>query len=355
MSGKVKQFKPLKAVNEELDFSDVIFPVTVSIKHDGVYGLNLGGNFLGRSLKPMKNLWLTEKQSQEKFSGICGEICYANFVDNDLRLNRQDLCRSTTSQVNSINKADFPYIWVLFDYVGDGSEQYCYGVEYVDRMTDLVNKLDAMPNGNKITIHHICGIPYHEYMVDGITMIIPEGYVVNTPEELEAIYDEAIDNGYEGIVARSLHGVYKFGRATAKSQELVRFKPSGDSEIVITSFEPMFENNNEAKINELGHTERSSHKENKVQLDMVGALIGIDINTGVLTKVGAGKLTHQEREEIWLNQEDWLGRLSKYRFMATGIKTKPRHPRHIMFRALSDVELSEVVLTAVNELGITPK
>lgn len=353
-----KQFKPLKAVNEEMSFEDVTYPKLISVKIDGVNGLNLNGTLLGRSLKKMKNEWLTEKLSKDKFQGLCGEIVNASIAEDapdELKLNRQDLCRNTTSFTGAIKKTDWDFAVVLFDYIGDGSEEYCHQVEYVDRMRDLCDKIISMENSQEITHHTLGGLEYVEYMVDGITFLIPVPKLVHNPEEAEAFYVLSLEEGHEGIVLRCPYGIYKFGRATKKSQEIIRFKPSGDSEIIITSFEPMFENNNEAKINELGHTERSSHKENKVQLDMVGALIGIDINTGVLTKVGAGKLTHQEREEIWLNQGDWLGRLSKYRFMATGIKTKPRHPRHIMFRALSDVEISQDVTDTLKGLGIEPK
>ena len=62
-----KQFKPLKAVNEEMSFEDVTYPKLISVKIDGVNGLNLNGTLLGRSLKKMKNEWLTEKLSSKVF------------------------------------------------------------------------------------------------------------------------------------------------------------------------------------------------------------------------------------------------------------------------------------------------
>lgn len=370
MSAKPKQFRPLKAVSEKMGFKDLIYPAVISLKIDGVYGLNLGGKLLGRSLKAMKNEWLTDTFSKDKFKGICGEICFADLghMDtetpemanafegrSDLFLNRQDLCRTTTSKVNTIKGGHFPLVWVLFDYVGDGSEEYCYNVEYVDRMFDLTRKLHDTANCAYVKAHEILGFTYHEYMADGQTLVIPEARIVKDADELEEIYSQAIEAGYEGIVARQPQGAYKFGRSTMKSQELARFKPEGDSEIVVISFEPMFENNNEAKINELGHTERSSHKENKVQLGMVGAMVGIDINTLAVVKIGAGRMDHEERALVWRNRDEYRGRLSKYLFMDTGIKDAPRHPRFSMWRSATDVELSEEVYAKIAEYNITVK
>lgn len=202
-----KQFKPLKAVSEELSFEDLDYPVYGSVKIDGVYGLNLGGNFVGRSLKPMKNEWLTEKMSDASIRGMCGEVCYANIIEGEeLSLNRQDLCRSTTSKVNTVKGGSFPMIWALFDYVSDGSEEFCYSHEYVDRMHGLYNLLDGA--GRYDGFNLICGVKYLEYTLDiGVKVIVPDLRVFNTPEELEAFYELCVETGYEGIIARNPKGV----------------------------------------------------------------------------------------------------------------------------------------------------
>ena len=71
---------------------------------------------------------------------------------------------------------------------------------------------------------------------------------------------------------------------------------------------------------------------------MVGALVGIDINTGEEVRIGAGRMDHAERAEVWVTRGDFIGRLAKYKFMATGIKDKPRHARFISWRNLEDVD-----------------
>lgn len=343
MSVKEKQFRPLKAVSEALGFSDITYPKEVSVKLDGVHALNLNGNLLGRSLKALKNIWITEKLSKKEFTGFCGELLNAKLFDSgDLKINRQNLCANTTSCTSTVKLKDWDFVWVLFDYISDGTEDYCSN-SYSERMGDLVTRLDIMCDKyNSIELDG--GFKYLHYVVDGVDILLPELCTAHNPEQMEEFYERSIAAGHEGSVGREPMGIYKFGRATKKSQEIVRFKPDGDSEIIVTAFEPMFENNNEVKINELGYKERSSHQENKTQLDMVGALIGIDINTGEVTKIGAGKLSHEEREHVWNNQLSFLGRLAKYKFMNTGIKDKPRHPRWVGWRSLEDVDSSVVDL-----------
>lgn len=348
-----KQFNPMKTVNNPMDFTDVEFPCVASIKFDGVYMLNLLSQALGRSLKKVKNEYITDLLSREVFSGFCGEVCHGDMSqDEELRLNRQDLCRTTTSHTGAIKKIDWPFVWVLFDFIGDGSEEYCKK-PYWERMVDMAKIVEA--EGTPMAVHEFCGFVYYQYNIGGVTVIFPEAKEVFDAETLESLYEASCEAGYEGIVVRSVNGIYKWGRCTVKSQEMVRFKPSDDSEIIITKFEPMYQNNNEAKINELGRTERSSHKENKVQLEAVGAIHGVDINTGALVKIGAGKMTHEEREGVWKHRDEYLGGLAKYRFMATGIKDKPRHPRFISWRLVEDVEISDDVLNIAETQGVTPK
>lgn len=350
-----KPFKPMKAVNDEMSFDDIVYPALISVKIDGVYGLNIGGDLLGRSLKSMKNKWLNEKLGKDVFSGFVGEVVNAKISFDESepeRLNRQDLCRNTTSHTGSISKEDWSMSWVLFDYIKDGSFEYCQK-PYVDRMTDLIENLDQVVEGiddGSCKALNIAGIEYFEFDIDGVSLLIASGHEVNSAEEAEEIYNLALDQGHEGVILRSVDGVYKFGRATKKSQEIVRFKPSGDSEIIVTSVEPMFENNNEAKVNELGYTERSSHKENKVQLEMVGALVGFDVNTKEEVRISAGKMTHEERSTVWIGRGDYIGRLAKYRSMLTGVKDKPRHARFIGWRNIED--LDETVVDTAKELRI---
>lgn len=348
-----KSFKPLKAVSEKLDFDDIDYPKAFSIKIDGAYSVNLASKLLARSLKPFANKWIGQMLSGEIFEGFVGEIINASLVNPELAINRQSACRDTTSCTNTIEKRDWEFLWVMFDYVGDGTKEYA-DVGYRERMKALKFTLDAA--GESQGIVTLAETDYEHFKVLNdlglyVDILFPKLKIFETPEDAREHYEMAVELGFEGTVGRKLDGVHKFGRSTKKSQEIVRFKPEGDSEIIVTGFECMYRNNNEAKINELGYTERSSHQENKVPLDAVGAILGVDINTGEEVKIGAGTLTWEEREAIWKDQESYIGRLSKFAFMDTGKKDKYRHPRHKEWRNLTDVD-SEKVITLAKEKGI---
>ncbi|UYL86248.1 hypothetical protein [Acinetobacter phage vB_AbaM_CP14] len=342
MSKAPKPFRPMKTVNEALDFGDVNYPKFGSIKFDGVYAFVRDNKLLGRSLKPLKNKWITEQLSHPEFNGMVFETLNARMDGKDgLQLNRQDLYNNSNSCTGTINKEDWDVTLVLFDYVKDCTGEYLEN-PYDVRMEHLNLLLSELDDKAFITEHNICGIDYHEYMIRGITVLIPMPHLIEDAEYARELYERIVAEGHEGLILRCPMGVFKCGRATKKSQEMIRFKPSGDSEIIVTRMEEMMENQNEAKTNELGYTERSSHQENKVPLGMVGALIGIDINSGIEVKIGAGKLTHEQRKEVWDNRGDYIGRLAKYKFMDSGQKTLPRHPRLIGWRDLSDLDIDAV-------------
>ena len=57
---------------------------------------------------------------------------------------------------------------------------------------------------------------------------------------------------------------------------------------------------------------------------------------GVEFSCGSG-LNDALRQEIWDNRTKYLGKLVKYKYMATGIKNLPRHPVFMGFRDESDL------------------
>lgn len=345
-------FKPLKAVQEKLDFDDIEYPKLFSLKIDGAYSVNLNSNLLSRSLKPFANKWIGQKLSGDLFEGFIGEIIHANLTDPELRINRASACRETTSCTNTKEKTDWDFLWVMFDYIGDGTKEYA-AVPYTERMKTLFFTLDNV--GEFQSIISIAGFHLHHYILEGdngkVDILFPSLKEVESADDARALYIHAVENGGEGTVGRKPDGAHKFGRSTKKSQEFVRFKPEGTGEIIVTGFEQMFQNNNEAKINELGYTERSSHKENKVAMESVGAIIGIDLATGEETKIGAGTLDWDERAAIWADQQAWIGRISSFAYMDSGKKDKYRHPRHKLWRNLKDMD-ADAVIAFAKEKGV---
>ena len=159
--------------------------------------------------------------------------------------------------------------------------------------------------------------------------------LVTSQEELDDYYGEALEDGYEGLIGRNLDALYKEGRSTAKSQDMLKFKPFSDDEVVVTGIYEAMHNGNEAFINELGRTARSSHKENLTGNGMIGGLLATF--RGQEIRIAAGKLKHDERIAIFQNPASVIGKLAKFRHLPIGVKDAPRHARFIGWRSPIDL------------------
>jgi len=158
-----------------------------------------------------------------------------------------------------------------------------------------------------------------------------------TNEEAEAAIGAFYEAGYEGGIVRSYNDRYKYNRSTLNEGYLLKVKESVDAEARIVDFIEMNHNDNEATVNELGLTKRSTHKDNKRGAGTLGRMVGIDLVTGDEIKIGPGKMTAEEKLHVWMNKELYRNKISKYRYGKHGVKDKPRFPRHIVWRDPIDV------------------
>ena len=140
--------------------------------------------------------------------------------------------------------------------------------------------------------------------------------------------------GLEGLILRQPDGMYKNGRSTLKGTNLLPQKVI--KKAIILSVIEAETNNNEKVVNELGYSARSSHKEGREGNGMVGSFVCVDVESGSIITVGAGKLSHEERKDLFVAQP--VGSIIKYRSFDIGVKDKPRFPRFYSFRALEDLD-----------------
>jgi DNA ligase-1 len=140
-----------------------------------------------------------------------------------------------------------------------------------------------------------------------------------------------LDSHFEGAMIRQPLSTYKQGRSTLDEGHLLKLKRYLDSEATIIGYEEGMQNGNEAKKNELGYQKRSSHKENMIPKDTLGAIIVRDCKTGVEFNIGTG-FDAIDCTTIWKNREKYLGKTVSYRYFPTGSKDKPRHPSFKGFR-----------------------
>lgn len=296
------KFKPHLAT--DADLKKLVFPLWGMVKIDGVRALNPEGKLVGRSLKAHANKYTTAKFSQPEYIGIDGEMAAGD-------ANSLSLCRDTTSALN--RKEGEPNItWWGFDMLRSDTLSLPYEERY-EALKEVVATL-ARPE----------------------LEIVP--YVVL--EDVESLLHHEmhwLEMGYEGMIIRNPKGMHKHGRATVKEGAYLRRKPWADAEALVLAIEEAMQNNNEAKVNELGRTERSSHKENLTGKGMVGSLVCKDLTTGVVFNVGPGEMPHDARLYYWENKHLLEGHIITYKSLQTGVKDKPRMATFKNIRAASDM------------------
>jgi DNA ligase-1 len=135
---------------------------------------------------------------------------------------------------------------------------------------------------------------------------------------------------------RDADGRYKSGRSGKIRPELQKIKQFVDSEFVIIGWEPKYHNANEAVINELGLTERSTAKDGMIPLDTMGSLI-LQMEDGTQFSCGSG-FTDEIRENLWNMRNELAGKLAKVKYFDNGPSgyLVPRFPIFLGIRDKSD-------------------
>lgn len=320
-------FKPMLACNGDLSKIKDHESYIVQPKIDGVRGLVIDGHLVGRSLKPFKNQFLTRTLSKPEFSGLDFEITVGH------KLISPTLCSDTTSFVNTIDDIQ-PFSITIFD-------DFTYADRsYHARLTRTQYRIDDIER-------YLSNMSSDDQMVKIHSLYQTSKESLANKDSIDRQIEHWAETGYEGSVLRSIDGRYKYGRATLREGTFLKFKSYIDFNFIITSGEEMMHNKNEATTNALGYTERSTHQENMVPSGMIGAIWGIldeDVNIGGVTlkkgdtiKVGAGKMSHEDRRLFFTNPEKFVGQYAVGQTFAYGAKEKLRHPTFQHLRSKEDV------------------
>lgn len=290
----------------------VKFPVIMQPKIDGVRGAHLIGSFTGRSLKAHKNRQMTEFFSHPAFSFMDGEVACA-------RATHPDLCRITSSAMSTRDaKPLADSTWFLFDFVAPGINTH----PYVERIMFLHEKMEELERKHPELWAHVQ---------------VVRSELVHDIETMRRVHARHMEMGYEGSCLRDPYGKFKQGRSTVREGGLLRIKDFSEEEAEVLEIIEGDRNENEATVNELGQTTRSTHKANMVPNGMVGKLICKDLKTGKTISVAAGCLTHAERLHLFNNPHHIIGQIIKYRTFLHGVKDLPRFPTYQGLRSAEDM------------------
>jgi DNA ligase-1 len=283
-------------LSAKAELDNLTYPLLASPKIDGIRCLVRDGVALSRTLKPIPNRHVQELLGNPAFNGNDGELV----VGPD---NAPDVYRRTNSGVMARDgRPEFTYLtFDRWDLLNDCFE---------DRLAGASDS-DEAPFIRKVP---------HTW--------------IESRDALLAYQEWALEAGYEGVMLRAPEGPYKFGRSTAREGWLMKLKTFDDAEAVVIGIEEEMFNGNEATIDALGHTKRSSHKENKVGKGSMGALIVRGLNgpyTGVVFNIGSG-FTAADRTDAWEP-----GDVVTYKFFPHGAKDRPRHPVFMRRRSREEV------------------
>ena len=277
--------KPMLAVEAE-DFETLRYPLLASYKLDGIRCLITAEGPRTRSLKPVPNKFIASKLSSLPI-GLDGELVV---LDNNGNVD----FRSTTSAVMS-HDGEPKFEYRVFDsYTANGG--------FLTRSKAALAQLDKL------------NIPW--------LIWVPQILIMNALG-VQHQFEEAIAEGYEGLILRDQDAPYKHGRATLKSQWMLKVKPWKDAEATIIGVVEACENTNEATTNELGRTQRSSAKAGKIPKGTLGSLIVESPKWPKPFEIGTG-FDDEEKLALW-KDKNLIGKLVRFSYVDAGGYDVPRH------------------------------
>ena len=265
------------------DSMALTFPKYASPKYDGIRCVVLNGKAYSRNMILIPNL-----KVQAYFAdGQCD-----NF-DGELLSGRHDteVFKRTSSVIRSINGSN-EWHFKVFDVVG------CQ-LNFAGRLEIIRDRIRTLQDDQKFKVS-----------------IVPQTMMLNT-EDLDAYEALCLEDGYEGVMLRNPGAMYKNGRSTPNSQDLLKVKRFEDSEAKVLGWSPLI-----------------TLSTGLPDPELMGSLQVRDILSGVEFSIGSG-FTLLDRDQYAF--EPPIGRVLTYQFFAQGAYEKPRFPTFKGFRPGFDV------------------
>lgn len=305
---------------KDVDESKLKFPLIIQPKIDGTRAIVQDGKLYARSLKQHENKFVTQQYSNPIFNGLDGEMIVGNNPA------APDLCRNTSSALRTIEGEPVTTFW-CFDYITEETKNLPYFERY-EMLADKIIELNSQ------------GCRFIDFV---------PSYSADNLAEYQYLRDTFLEQGYEGCIIRDPKAKYKQGRSSSVKPDLWRYKPWASAEIIVTNLVEEMQNNNQAKVNELGRTERSSHKENLVGKGTLGAIVGTLYNDlldykgkvvatkGTEITIATGSLTEKEKLDFWKNPDKIVGQLVTFSYMSYGLKDNARFAQFESIRSFVDM------------------
>jgi len=158
---------------------------------------------------------------------------------------------------------------------------------------------------------------------------------INTWEELEAKYNYALEEGFEGLVIARADRTYKMGRSTEKEGTIFKMKEDKNEYdgIVLDILEgTVVKEGVEKTTNELGRSVTSKLAEDREPSGIAkGILTEYEGHQHIVSFQG---FSHEELRELLANKEQYIRKWFKYQ----GMKPTRDCPRHAHFQCFRDAK-----------------
>lgn len=319
-------FKPLLAATlDGVDLKTLPYPLMWSPKLDGWRTL-ISPEYraaVTRQMNLLPNEKIRAALSRPELIGMDGELLSGPINDPDVYNSTQRIA----SKVEGPGLREPVWLYkdakgkpkMSFEPVEGGrlisETNYCVfddfsmkGLPFEMRFENLKTRVEALPDDLKAFVK-----------------IVPHGIVENDLK-LGNIEQIMFEKGYEGVMLRKASGGYKYGRSSKNEMILAKLKRFRDTDAVITGFEELMRNDNEATVDALGHTKRQTLAENMVPGGTLGALqVRYPEFGDAEGRCGSG-FDDDLRKTIWANREEWLGKTVVLKFQASGMGDVPRFP-----------------------------
>ena len=293
----INNIRPLLSCEVSID--NINFPIYVATKFDGVRALVIDSVVYSRSLKPIRNKHVQKLFGKPEYNGFDGELVVGDIY-------AKDVFQKTTSGVMS----------------KDGCPDVKFFVFDLWNLPELSYKERLYLLNDSILLK------------DYVAVQVTSQMYIESKEALTYLLEKERVKGGEGLIGRNPKGRYKYGRSTPKEQFSMKFKFFQQEDFEVVGFTERMHNSNEQKRDALGYAERSSAKEGMIPMNTLGSLV---LKYGDTTfNVGSG-FTDALRDEIWFNQEKYLGKLASIRYMSVGMDKLPRCPSWLGWRDLEDL------------------
>ena len=285
--------------NDPVRVEDMKGQYLMSTKLDGIRCIFVDGKMLSRKFKPIRNVCLQKRFTHLKLLSQTTGVIF----DGEL--------------YGPYNFPDISsYVMSMDRWIPDDLEFHCFDcLDYRDRDAGALTRAQE----------------YTRWMMSQPFVEPVFQYLVCSPEQIGERYMQFVNQGFEGAILKQTDSPYKFGRITVKSGDGYKLKPihTFDAEIEGVEQATRALDNSQRTIDAFGKSHTSHKQDDRENIEKAASFI-ITYN-GFKSKVSLA-MTDEEKEEVWRNQDKYIGRHIEFKGMLIGSKDRVRHPVFVRFR-----------------------